>query len=64
MHKFFPNLYFWDDDEKDDAKHDAPKQKGIRLSLYTEGADCNKFGLNFQIFSKIENYSKSSFQIF
>ena len=54
MHKFFPNLYFWDDDEKDDAKDDAPKQKGIRLSEYIEGAECNIFGLNFQIFSMID----------
>ena len=64
MLNFFPKLYFWDDDEEDDAKDDAPKQKGIRLSVYTEGAECNIFGLNFQIFSKIENHSKSSYGYF
>ena len=50
MFQFFSEIIFWDDAEEADATDDAPKQKGIRLSLYTEGAECALDGMSYGYF--------------
>ena len=48
MLKLFSEIIFWGDAEEDDATDDAPNQKGIRLSLYTEGAESALNGMSYE----------------